>query len=310
MSRTALSASITLVLLRGCVPSCAPVVSRPDFAIAVAEPAAAAPWPEVVNAMRVGAGVLPVAQSVDGAHYAASAAQCLANTGQLGVPHVLDPRLDCGPGVDAEAARKGAAGSLISFAPMRLAPRVMLEHFANAPFHAMALFDPALKVVDYGDAANPASPGGRNRFTSAVWVRGPRDSERRPLARLVSWPEPLWPVPGTMRLADEWPSPLWQCELTESGPPLWFASPATGVPPRLEALTLAPVDGGAAVPLCIYGADGMTKGDPSGREVGAQYLRMMAAVVVVPTAPLADGSWLLAGTLDGHPFSRVVTVGT
>lgn len=259
--------------------------------------------------MRVGAGVLPVVQSAEGAHYAASAAQCLVNTGQLGVPHTLDPSLDCGSGVDTEAARRGAAGSLISFAPVRLAPRVMLEHFANAPFHAMALFDPALKVVDYADAANPASPGGRNRFTAVVWVHGQREQRRRPLARLVSWPEPLWPVPGTMRLADEWPSPLWQCDLTQSGPPLWFASPVTGVAPHLENLVLTPAGGGAEVPLCRYGADDLTKGDPSGREVAAQYLRMMAAVVVVPTQPLADGSWLLVGTLDGHPFSRVVTVG-
>ncbi len=309
MPRTALLASLTVVLLRGCVPSCAPSAGRPDFAIAVPEPAATAAWPEVVNALRVGAGVLPVTQSTDGAHFAASAAQCLANTGQLGVPHELDPNLDCGAGVDTEAARTGAAGSLISFAPVRLAPRVMFEHFANAPFHAMALFDPALKVVDYADAENPASPGGRNRFTAAVWVHGQRDQHRRSLARLVSWPEPLWPVPGTMRLADEWPSPLWQCDLTQSGPPLWFASPNTGVVPRLENLVLAPVGGGAEVPLCIYGAEDMNKGDPSGREVAAQYLRMLAAVLVVPTRPLTDGSWLLTGTLDGHPFSRVVSVG-
>jgi hypothetical protein len=309
MSRSALVASVSLVLLRGCVPSCAPVAARPDFAIAVPAPSADATWPEVVNVMRAGAGVPPVVQSADGSHYAASAALCLANTGQLGVPHVLDPALDCGAGVDAAAARLGAAGSLISFAPVRLAPRVMLEHFANAPFHAMALFDPALKVVDYGDAENPASPGGRNKFTAAVWVHGLRDDARRPLARVVSWPEPLWPVPGTMRLADEWPSPLWQCDLSTSGPVIWFAAPAAGVAPVLTSLSLAPVGGGAAVQLCVYGADGLTKGDVAGRAVARQYLQHMSAVVVVPTTPLADGSWKLTGMLDGHPFSRIVTVG-
>jgi hypothetical protein len=282
---------------------------RPDFAIAVPAPPMDAAWPEVVNVMRAGAGVPPVVQSAVGAHYAASAALCLANTGQLGVPHELDPTLDCGPGVDTAAARRGAAGSLISFAPQRLSPRVMIEHLANAPFHAMALFDPALKVIDYGDAANPDSPSGRNRFTAAVWVHGLRDDRRRPLARLVSWPEPLWSVPGTMRLADEWPSPLWQCDLTVSGPVMWFAAPVTGVAPVLTGLTLAPLDGGAAVSLCSYGADGLTKGDAAGREVARQYLEHMAAVVVVPTAPLADGMWQLTGMLDGHPFSRVVTVG-
>ncbi len=308
MSRTALYASVVLVLLRGCVPSCAPVVAQPEFALAVPAPPGGASWPEVVNALRAGAGVLPVEQSASGTHYAASAAQCLANTGQLGVPHTLDPSLDCGAGVDTEAARIGAAGSLISFAPVRLAPRVMIEHFANAPFHAMALFDPDLAVIDYADAANPASPNGRNKFTSAVWVRGRRDAARRPLARLVAWPEPLWAVPGTMRVGEEWPSPLWQCGLTESGPPMWFAAPESGVAPVLSGLELAPVSGGGSVPLCTYGAADMDKGDPSGRDIAQQYLRHMAAVMVVPTRPLTPGDWLLKGMLDGHPFSRVVSV--
>ena len=39
-----------------------------------------------------------------------------------------------------------------------------------------------------------------------------------------------------------------------------------------------------------------------------QYLRHMAAVMVVPTRPLTPGDWLLKGMFDGHPFSRVVSV--
>ena len=256
MLRSSVIALSLTLLLRGCAPSCAPV-QQARFAPVIAPPAASAHWTEVVDVMRLSAGVLPVDQSADGARYALAAAKCLSHSGQPGNPHTLDPSLDCGPGVDVVAAQRGAAGSLIAFAPEPLMPRRMLEHMADAPFHAMALFDPALLTVDCA--------------------------------------------------GDEWPSPLWQCGLQQSGPPIWMAHPVTGVPPVLANLRLVGPDS-QVVPLCTYTAGEMTTGDPEAVSVGASYMRRMAAVMLVPTLPLAVGEWRLSGSMDGVPFERPVIV--
>lgn len=302
---TVIALSLTL-LLRGCVPSCAPPVQA-AFAPVVMPPVEAAHWTEVVDAMRLAAGVLPVDQSADGARYALAAAQCLSHTGQPGNPHALDPALDCGPGVDAAAARRGAAGSLIAFSASPLMPRRMLEHMANAPFHAMALFDPGLTVVDYADAYDPMSPGGRNAFTTAIWVHGARREGQRSFVGTVMWPATGWAVPGRMAASDEWPSPLWQCGLTQAGSPIWMAHPTTGVPPSLTGLRLVGPEGQVAQ-LCTYTASGMSTGDPEAVSVGAAYMRRMAAVMLVPTVPLTAGDWRLSGTMDGAAFERLISV--
>jgi hypothetical protein len=302
MVRASVIALSLTLLLRGCVPSCTPP-EQARFAPVVVPPADSAHWTEVVDAMRLAVGVLPVDQSAAGARYARAAAACLAHSGQPGNPHTLDPALDCGPAVDAAAARVGAAGSLIAFAPSPLMPRKVIERLANAPFHAMALFDPALKVVDYGDAYDPLSPGGRNVFTAAIWVHGARQAGRVAYVGTVMWPPPGWPVPGLMRTADEWPSPLWECGLATSGPPIWMAHPGTRVPPLLTDPVLTG-PGGEVVPLCSYNADDMHTGDPVAVALAADYMRRMGAVVLVPTTPLGAGEWRLTGTLDGRPFER------
>ena len=306
MLRSSVIALTLTLLLRGCAPSCAPV-QQARFAPVIAPPAASAHWTEVVDVMRLSAGVLPVDQSADGARYALAAAKCLSHSGQAGNPHTLDPSLDCGPGVDVLAAQRGAAGSLIAFAPEPLMPRQMLEHMADAPFHAMALFDPALLTVDYADAYDPSSPGGRNAFTTAIWVHGLRRASQKPFVGTVMWPAAGWPVDGSMSAGDEWPSPLWQCGLQQSGPPIWMAHPVTGVPPVLTNLRLVGPDS-QVVPLCTYTAGEMTTGDPEAVSVGASYMRRMAAVMLVPTLPLAVGEWRLSGSMDGVPFERPVIV--
>lgn len=303
--RSAIALTLTL-LLRGCAPSCAPVQPA-RFAPVIVPPAPTAHWTEVVDVMRLAAGVLPVDQSADGARYALAAARCLSHSGQPGNPHTLDPSLDCGPGVDLIAAQRGAAGSLIAFAPSPLMPRQMLERLANAPFHAMALFDPALLVVDYADAYDPQSPGGRNAFTTAIWVHGARRAAQPPFVGTVMWPPQGWSVPAAMSASDEWPSPLWQCGLTRSGPPIWMAHPVSGVPPVLGDLRLVGPDG-QVVPLCTYVAAGMTTGDPEAVAVGASYMRRMGAVMLVPTVPLTAGDWRLSGTMDGAAFERLISV--
>lgn len=303
---TTIAFSLTL-LLRGCAPSCTASPGPAMFAPVVVRPGAAAQWPEVVNSLRLAAGVLPVNQSAEGARYALAAARCLAHTGQQGSPHVLDPTLDCGAGVDVTDAQRGAGGSLIAFAPSPIMPREMIEHMANAPFHAMALFDPALMVVDYADAYEPLSPGGRNVFTSAIWVHGIRRAGQHSFVRTVMWPAPGWPVRGSMQSTDEWPSPLWQCGLSESGPPIWMAHPTTRVAPVLGDLRLTGPEG-KEVPLCRYGAEGMTTGNAAALAVGAEYMRRMGATMIVPTQPLAAGEWRLSGTMDGVAFERVLTV--
>ena len=306
MFRASAIALSLMLLLRGCAPSCtAPQQAR--FAPTVLASDASAHWSEVVDAMRLAAGVLPVDQSADGARYARAAASCLAHSGQPGNPHTLDPSLDCGAGVDVADAQRGAAGSLIAFASSPLMPRQVLERIVNAPFHAMAMFDPALITIDYGDAYEPLSPGGRNVFTSAIWVHGTRRAGQKPYVGTVMWPPPGWPVPGSMSATDEWPSPLWQCGLAVSGAPIWMAHPVTGVAPVLGDLRLVGPDG-AVAPLCTYTAAGMTTGDPSAVSVGVAYMRRMAAVMLVPTVALSAGEWRLSGTMDGVPFERTISV--
>ncbi|MFM7684788.1 MAG: hypothetical protein ACKPDI_02550 [Actinomycetota bacterium] len=93
----------------------------------------------------------------------------------------------------------------------------------------------------------------------------------------------------------------------QSGPPIWMAHPSTGVPPVLANLRLVGPDS-QVVPLCTYTAGEMTTGDPEAVSVGASYMRRMAAVMLVPTLPLAVGEWRLSGSMDGVPFERPVIV--
>jgi hypothetical protein len=82
-----------------------------------------------------------------------------------------------------------------------------------------------------------------------------------------------------------------------------MAHPTTRVPPVLAGLRLTGPEG-VEVQLCRYGADGMTAGDATALEVGADYMRRMGATMIVPMQPLAAGEWTLSGTIDGVAFER------
>lgn len=283
---------------------------RPRFAPAVTPPSATATWLATVNTARQAVGSPLIAESSFLSDAAKQAALCLSRNGQEGNPHVLDPARSCGPGVSFPTASYGARNSDITLSSAPRSQREVLDSLLRAPFHAMAMLRPSVQSLGYGDAYNPASPLARNRFVGAVAIGTNTSSLRSPTASILVWPPSNWPSSGTFTTGSEYPSPLWGCGLTQSGPPLWFATPRASIPPVLTNLKLVGPNG-ATTPLCVFNSAGFTyPKDDAAAGIGRTYMNLLKATMVVPTLPLSSGSYTLSGSANGVAFSRQLLIGS
>jgi len=175
-----------------------------------------------------------------------------------------------------------------------------IEHWIASTWHRMALLNPRLSDVGYGEYCAKGA-------CAAVLdvLHGLGRAGLTPAAA----PAPVYfPPPGAIvymnTLSDEWPDPLASCPgyALPAGLPITLQLGAT-VPARLQAYSLRRDSAGPILEAC--GFDSFTYANPrGGDQTNARgSLSELGAVAVIPRQPLAPGTYRVEMTVNGHLYS-------
>jgi putative cell wall-binding protein len=245
--------------------------------------------------LRAVAGVGPVAQDGQIAGPAGEHAAYLADIGQL--RHTQDPSHPKASPAGARAAKISVLDAL----NRADAGTRHLDRWISAPFHALELLHPGLSRVGF------ATAGGRHPGYAQVAVMDTRSGRDGAASGYVAWPGNGSTIDRTSFTSGETPDPLTACPgyALPTGHPAYLTQPQAATV-RTTYLRTA----GDAVDHCVITAQTYRNPDAAAEELGRSLLAAANAVVIIPRAPLAPGTYdVMVGT-DAADVVWSFTVGT
>ena len=276
----------------GFVAICSSLVLSASIPTATAAGPAADDWLGIVNVYRAQSGLAPVVNNPAWSDGATNhSCWMLLN----GIAHDETPG---SPGYTAEGDQAGNSGNVAVSSNSSATPRSHIDLWMTGPFHAIGLLRPSLSQAAYGMCASPPKPT-RTPWKSAATldvVRGNNWSAAKPATPVV------FPGNGATtsltRFIAETPDPRTFCG---------WGSQTVGLP--LIAMMPSNVTDASAT---LVGPSGplatcvLHKANTSG--TASAILGSDNAVVVVPAAPLAKGTYTVSVDSDGGNANWSFTV--
>lgn len=255
-------------------------------------------WLTTINYLRQAAGVPPVtdqpAWDAGIQHHLTYMEDTPASymTGQYASLHIENP---ASPYYTADGASEGAASDLVEGVHSDLEA---IDTWLTAPFHAIAMLQAQLtQVAFYEDAAGDAG----------LDVGHGLDSSQPPATSPILYPGPGSTTTLPMASDSESPDPLQTCgwQGTQVGLPLialLTQAPAAGLTASLTGPsgTESTSDGS----LCVVDQNTYQTTDPVYGPTGLQILQGDHAVLLIPRAPLARGTYSVDITQPGQSDIR------
>jgi uncharacterized protein YkwD len=243
-------------------------------------------WLAVVNTYRAQSGVPPLAENVSWATGTTNhSCWMLLN----GIAHDETPGT---AGFSPEGDQAGNSGNVAVSSAASTSPKSHVELWLTGPFHAIGILRPNLKQTSFGLCSSPPSPSNTPWKSAATLdvIRG-----------IAAGSKPSSPVvfPGNgattslTKFVSESPDPRTFCG---------WAGRSVGLPliammPSAPATASAVLNGpNGPVSTCV-----LTAANTSG--IASSILGGDNAVVVVPDAPLATGTYSVSVTSDAGPAS-------
>jgi hypothetical protein len=244
---------------------------------------AAHDWLGIVNVYRAQSGLTPVTNNPSWSNGATNhSCWMLLN----GIAHDEIPGT---PGYTVEGDQAGNNGNVAVSSNSSATPRSHIDLWMTGPFHAIGLLRPSLQQAAFGTCSSPPNP------TNTRW----KSAATLDVVRGNSWgaPKPATPIvfPGNgattslTRFIAESPDPRTFCGwgAQNVGLPLIAMMPS-----NVTAATATLVGPAGAVPTCV-----LHTANTSG--VASSILGGDNAVVVVPAAPLATGTYTASVASNG-----------
>ena len=275
-----------------------------------ASPTADRLWLDPLNRYRQHAGLPPVTANprfsrgdyLHSRYIATNFGARLAARENIGIEmHLEDPSK---PGYSAEGAAAGRAGDVDEmYDPRRTAPPSWaIDNWMQSPFHRLPILNPHLHSVGYGyDCEGPTCIASLNINSDVDPV----------LSVPVPSPAPVeYPPDGAsidMHSFDgEWPDPLAACPgySLPTGYPITIQLGSMVNPgiTRFSFKRIAPT--AAALEACAFdGNSYINNPDPGTQKMTRNQLIYFGAIVIMPRAPLARGTYEVAVFAGGHEYS-------
>lgn len=274
----------------------AAVVSLLPFTTSAAVPDPA--WLARLNQLRGAAGAGPVVDDPwrDGA--AALHARYVVMTGQPG------------HGEDRSSPywtpRGSTAGmlSLVDWFPTDVSETDLIDAWAAMPFHALAMFDPAMRNVGfarYDDPTRLIETAG-DLFLGRGWgSRGPTDAP-------LYWPADGAGVDLGSAFVGEHPDPLISCGYQTGGLPILYARGLGRGAAHLDGYQLR--RDGESIEACAFDTTTYHNPDSADQALGRGILAAYGAIVIIPREPLRPGStYRVTLRVNGQPTGWEFSVG-
>ena len=271
---------------------CSSLVLSASIPTATAAGPAADDWLGIVNVYRSQSGLAPV---VDNPAWSNGATNHSCWMLLNGIAHDETPG---SPGYTADGDQAGNSGNVAVSTNSSATPRSHIDLWMTGPFHAIGLLRPSLSQAAYGMCASPPKPTNTPWKSAATLdvVRGNNWSAAKPATPVV------FPGNGATtsltRFIAETPDPRTFCG---------WGSQTVGLP--LIAMMPSNVTNASAT---LVGPSGplttcvLHKANTSG--TASAILGSDNAVVVVPAAPLAKGTYTVSVNSDGGDASWSFTV--
>lgn len=275
-----------------------------------------ATWLETVNAWRSASGLAAVTEDTTFSAGDLAHSTYIVETGDFS--HVEDPGAvppdpPTNPWYSDAGNAAGQAGNIAASSDATKTDRQFVEQWITAPFHAAGILDPVLQTSGFGsyrrDTATPYPAAatldvlrGRTGVAPATATVFPGDGSTLPVAQQAytggESPDPLSPCPGY----NPGSGPI------STGTPLFALLPNAPTATTLTATVTR--DDNVAVESCAYDETSYTNPDANDQTLGQQVLATRHQVVVVPKAPLVQGSVYsvsISVTYSGDPGPTVTT---
>ncbi len=240
-------------------------------------------WLDAVNFYRGLARVPPVEERPDLSAGDARHAAYMVGTDSLGHDE------DAGsPLYSAEGAQAATTSDVVASSDPGATDVWAIEFLVAAPFHALALLDPRLTATGFGIAHDMRGP---IETAAAVDVLSARAAPPAGLRFPVLFPSRGAIMPLTRFPGGETPDPLTSCPgyAAPAGAPLVAQLGTGSSPPAVAAHRLA--RDGVPVEHCVFDETTYVNPDPALQSLGRAVLAPRNAIVIVPRAPLAPGSY-------------------
>ncbi|SRR5579875_781164 len=271
-------------------------------------------WLKTLNDYRQMAGLAPVREDPAlSAGALAHARYLVKNEGppikaqMLGAElHTEDPRKPWFSPAGLRAARSGDVeqwwGPLPGSHPP---PGWAIDEWVASTWHRMAILNPQLRQVGYGDFCEKGACAAVLDVLSSLG-RAALVPARTP--RPISFPSE-GAIVHINALGDEWPNPLASCDgyTVPAGLPITFQLGAM-IPARLSAYSLRRDSASQILEACGFDAESYVNPVGADQTRGRDILSDLGAVVVVPRKPLKPGNYAVEMTVNGHSYNWHFTV--
>ena len=181
-----------------------------------------------------------------------------------------------------------------------------IDDWMSGVFHGIGIIDPRLKTVGFGSYRNAAATphyhmvAALNNLQGLDWNITPRYP--------IMWPADGKTISLTTYSQGESPDARSKCGYTQpAGLPIFLQLGQGNV---IGSVTGSLTLNGTTITVCEIDETNYTYSNPAWQNVGRQILQMRGAVVLLPSAPLANGTYMVEITVNGQlPYIWSFTVG-
>ena len=176
-----------------------------------------------------------------------------------------------------------------------------INFWASAPFHLIAMLDPKLGLVGYGDSVEN---GGDVKMAAVLDVGSDPGISTAGIQFPIIYPGPgsaTWVVRHSLY---EWPDPVASCPgmTRPAGSPIILMLGTGNVTPRVANHRLAL--GNDLIDSCLFDETSYTNPDAYAQKIGRQILNGSDAIVIIPYKPLAaDQTYTAQITTNGQTYT-------
>ncbi|MGH2544347.1 MAG: CAP domain-containing protein [Ardenticatenaceae bacterium] len=280
-------------------PSATP--TTPPAPTATSTIVSSAPWLSHVNSYRSVASLPTVAENGDWSYGDWLHARYMVKNDYVG--HSEEPG---NPWYTPEGAAAASSSNVMVSSSTSSTDEFAIKLWMGAPFHAIAILDPALQQVGFGSYREAVGYWQMGAALDVLRGLGPVPPS---LTFPVAYPSGTVIIPLSYRRGTEWPEPLTSCPSfgETSGSPLLLQIGPGDLVPGVSSHSL--LRNGAPLDHCIFDETSYINPDSGTQYVGRSILNMRDAIVLIPRDPLVPGSTYTASiTANGQSHSWTFTI--
>jgi uncharacterized protein YkwD len=260
--------------------------ATPTVPVRLSPTASATPLPEWLthlNSLRATAGLPPVTENPDWSAANVLHARYMVKNNEL--THSEAPRNQW---FSEEGAAAASASNVWVSGRTEVTATTILNNWMVAPFHGIAMLDPQLQQVGYGDYRE--EDGGVQLGAGIDVQRGLTTTAQPSITFPVMFPANGTVSPFTSFNGEEFPDPLSNCPgfIAPVGAPIYLQLGAGEIRPETGSHTLTV--NGKLVAHCLFNETTYRHANPNEQAVGRMILDARDAIVLLPRKPLPPGA--------------------